>query len=157
MFLYSGKMIGDLGNYDLCTRDPSMRYYVFFIHLQSQVGGVASGICLPAECDVEIVQTLATKYLSPQLAQAGLVAEADEPKEKLPKELDKGAIVSIALFSALGVLSAVGAIVQYTSLGDASDLSHLDSHARAAMPPQEQMRSKKSWAQALLAFSFRTT
>ena len=44
--------------------------------------------------------------------------------------------------------------MQYTSLGDAADLSHLDSHARAATPPQEQMRSKKSWAQALLAFSF---
>ena len=111
MFLFSGKTIGDLGNYDLCTRETNMRYYVFYVRLQGQLGGVGVGLCLPAKCEVEVMQTLASKYMNPQLLKVGLYAEAAEPKAMLPTELDTGCIISIVLFSTLGLLSVVGAVV----------------------------------------------
>ena len=55
-FFYGGKGINDLGNYDVCRKDPHNRYIL--LELTGLPGSVAVGLCGPAECrDVDYSKT----------------------------------------------------------------------------------------------------
>ena len=143
MFLYSGKGLNDLGDYDKC-HDADGTIYALGVVEDSPLW-IGIGFCLPSSCTPEMAAALSESLSS----QVNATLTISFPDENLPSSLGAGAVCTICFFALLAVLSAVGIVVEYSEIGDRMDAQGEDGSIAGQL-----QRRKEKWALLLLSFSF---
>ncbi len=117
-FAYSGKGMNDIGDYINCKQTSTHRYMLVSIFF----GGMFMfrlGLCPPAECTAEFMQTYARPYLASlasMLTHARIrpeqvsVEDTVQANEALRGEAETGEIILLAVVAALAAICVVCAV-----------------------------------------------
>ncbi|CDW90007.1 UNKNOWN [Stylonychia lemnae] len=127
IWICSGKSFDDLGNYEQCEYEPTLKYAL--MTLRSETGTriiTQMGLCVPAECTAEDLQSL-DKIIKKTYVASGWIENPTSPHysftsqeyRDLYQDLARpGFIITVLLILLLIGLSIFGSFVERTQIGD---------------------------------------
>ena len=112
IFYYNGRDFDDLGNYEMCNKEASMKYAL--VLLAYDVGNMHLGLCIPKTCStIDLQKNLLIVFNQPSL-KFNLAQENIQiiySKEYNESTLSFSAIISIMILSVLVVINVCGTLI----------------------------------------------
>lgn len=118
MVINSGKAINDFGFYDACNNSTDTRYFTLRPDTNKYDKKLFYGACLPSYCDIGTINEFFVPYFTQQIApgienindvaSGTFTFKAIDPGFGGRDELSTVGILTLALVSALGIVSCIG-------------------------------------------------
>ena len=112
IFYYNGRDFDDLGNYEMCNKEASMKYALAL--LAYDIGNMHLGLCIPKTCStIDLQKNLLIVFNQPSL-KFNLAQENIKiiySKEYNESPLSPSAIISIMILSVLVVINVCGTLI----------------------------------------------
>ncbi len=121
---YSGKGIGDIGDYEGCNAESSISYYMIFAVQVNEIVGGRAAFCLPNECPPQVAEqtkapiaALVTDYFHMTFTAEQVVMEYPKPENAALNKMKLGGKLFMGLsFVLIGFILAITIMDRYSCL-----------------------------------------